>query len=239
MIFAIILIAAPAVPADFSLEVESGMVFNGYNDIQIPKESGTRFSLTDDFSVDEKIYFRFRGGWRINPKSEFKLLIAPLTLKAEGRSDREIVFEGETFQPDTELEGTYRFNSYRLTYRYYLASKEKIEFALGFSAKIRDAIIRLESAGQISEKTDLGFVPLLNFYLDYRPAKRWHLTLEGDALAGPQGRAEDVLLAVRYQFGNNLTAFSGYRILEGGADVDAVYNFTLLHYLALGVTVSF
>jgi hypothetical protein len=30
----------------------------------------------------------------------------------------------------------------------------------------------------------------------------------------------------------------GYRILEGGADNDEVYNFALFHYAAVGVTVT-
>ena len=60
-----------------------------------------------------------------------------------------------------------------------------------------------------------------------------------DALATPQGRAEDVLVAVQYQLQKNIDLKLGYRMLEGGADVDEVYNFALLHYLVLGVAISF
>jgi len=56
----------------------------------------------------------------------------------------------------------------------------------------------------------------------------------GDALAAPQGRAEDILVALRYRLSDKLSLKGGYRILEGGADNDEVYNFTLFNYLLVG-----
>jgi hypothetical protein len=32
---------------------------------------------------------------------------------------------------------------------------------------------------------------------------------------------------------------AGYRLLEGGADVDEVYNFALLHYISGGILITF
>ncbi len=65
--------------------------------------------------------------------------------------------------------------------------------------------------------------------------------LEGDALASPggQGRAEDVLLALFYRLNDRLSLKAGYRILEGGADVESVYNFTLLNYVIAGAEFRF
>ena len=96
----------------------------------------------------------------------------------------------------------------------------------------------MEGVGRAAEKTNTGFVPLVNFLAEWRPSKRLRFILEGDALAGPQGRAEDVLLALRYSLGERVGVKIGYRLLEGGADVDQVYNFTLINYAVLGVAVS-
>lgn len=60
--------------------------------------------------------------------------------------------------------------------------------------------------------------------------------LYGDALAAPQGRAKDVLLALQYKVNEKVTLKGGYRILEGGADNDEVYSFALFNYAVLGVT---
>ncbi len=61
--------------------------------------------------------------------------------------------------------------------------------------------------------------------------------LDGDALAAPQGRAEDVTAAPRIGFGDRVDARVGYRVLEGGSDVDEVYGFALFHYAVAGITV--
>lgn len=64
------------------------------------------------------------------------------------------------------------------------------------------------------------------------------LLLEADALAAPQGRAEDVLLAVQYQVVERVGVRVGYRLLEGGADNDEVFNFALINYILVGTTIE-
>lgn len=54
-----------------------------------------------------------------------------------------------------------------------------------------------------------------------------------------QGRAEDFLLAIEWKAKNNLSFKFGYRILEGGADVPEVYNFSLFNYISAGLIFTF
>jgi hypothetical protein len=110
---------------------------------------------------------------------------------------------------------------------------------LGLTAKIRDAEIVLSSPGLTSEKTNVGFVPIINFRLLWKIDDKFGLLLDGDALAAPQGRAEDVQLAATYTLSDNFRIRAGYRILEGGADNDEVYNFALFHYASVGVSYTF
>ena len=84
-------------------------------------------------------------------------------------------------------------------------------------------------------KNLFGFVPLINFRFLLKLNKQFSFLLTGDALAAPQGRAEDILAAVTYGATDNVKIKLGYRILEGGADNDKVYTFSLFHYAALGV----
>jgi len=44
---------------------------------------------------------------------------------------------------------------------------------------------RLGGGGRESEKTNVGFVPILNFLLEWRFSPAWRLLVEGDALAAP------------------------------------------------------
>jgi hypothetical protein len=151
----------------------------------------------------------------------------------------DIFFEGVLFPANTELVGTYKFNSYRLTYRYDIINKSRIVFGLGFTAKIRDAKIALTSSALASEKANVGFVPIINFRLLWKVDDKFGLLLDGDALAAPQGRAEDVLIAATYKLSGNFDIRAGYRILEGGADNDEVYNFALFHYASVGLSYTF
>jgi hypothetical protein len=218
----------------FSMDFETGVVSTGYNDVRIPGDQGTLFSLKDDLNSKTELFFRLRASFTIKSRHTLSLLYAPLETESKGNVPYDIFFEGVTFPANTELNGTYKFNSYRLTYRYEIVLKPKFEFGLGFTAKIRDASIALASSGLESEKVNVGFVPIINFRLLWKPYEKFGMLLEGDALAAPQGRAEDVLIAATYRLSDRIGLKAGYRILEGGADNDEVYNFALFNYASIG-----
>ena len=134
-------------------------------------------------------------------------------------------------------DGSYRFNSYRATYRYDIKKTERTRIGIGLTAKIRDAEVTIEGGGQTSTKTNVGFVPLINFRFLQILWGNISFLLEADALGAPQGRAEDVLAAFQMPISNRIHIRVGYRLLEGGADVDEVYTFTYLHYLTAGMTI--
>jgi hypothetical protein len=225
--------------SSWRFDFENGAAFNGYNDVGIPKSTGTRFSLTERFDVKPVYFFRLRLTWRIGGRHAVSALFAPLSFKASGRSDMPIRFNGTDFPLGAEVDALYRFNSYRLTYRYDLIDAGPWKVGIGFTAKIRDAAIRLDAGAIESGKTNVGFVPLLHFRVEHQFSSRIGALLEGDALAAKQGRAEDVLLALLYRLSQAVTLKAGYRIVEGGANVEEVYNFALIHYASLGILIDF
>jgi hypothetical protein len=227
------------VNAQANIDIESGSVFTGYNNVRIPGDAGTLFSLKTDLNAKPNIFIRLRAGYTIKSRHAISLLYAPLIVKSSGLTNRQIDFNGVTFPLNTALDASYKFNSYRITYRYDFIKRDKIEFGLGLTAKIRDAEIALSSEGLASAKKNVGFVPIINFRLNWKMNDKIGVLFEGDALAAPQGRAEDVLLAGTYKFSDQYLVRLGYRILEGGADNDEVYNFTLFHYASFGMTYTF
>jgi hypothetical protein len=224
--------------AQFFLDLETGIAGTGYSDVRIPGAGGTFFSLKDDLGGKPELFYRVRAGYTINNRHTLSLLYAPLELTYKGRPGFDILFQDVTFGAGTDLTGIYRFNSYRLTYRYDIVRREKLTFGVGFTAKIRDAKIALESAASSAKKTNVGFVPIINFRLDWQALERLGVLLDGDALAAPQGRAEDVLLAATYSLSDHVRIKIGYRMLEGGADNDVVYNFALINYGVVGLIVK-
>ncbi len=230
---------APSLKAQANIDLETGYAFTGYNAVRIPGDQGTLFSLKEDLIPKAELFYRIRLNYTIKSRHTLSLLYAPLETTSEGTVANDIFFEGVLFPANTELVGTYKFNSYRLTYRYTIVQKPRFEFGLGLTAKIRDAKIALSSPGLISEKTNVGFVPIINFRLLWKIDHKFGLLLDGDALAAPQGRAEDVMIAATYRFSDNFGIRAGYRLLEGGAENDEVLNFALFHYASVGLSYTF
>ena len=46
--------------ARWNLDLETGAVFSGYNDVRIPGDAGTQFSLSEELETDPAWFFRVR-----------------------------------------------------------------------------------------------------------------------------------------------------------------------------------
>ncbi len=228
-----------AVPA-FEIEMEGGMLWQTVNDVQIPNsDKGTRFSLVDLAGKGPYPAGRVYLTWNINERHGLRLLLAPFSVTEQIKPSEEISFEGEDFAGGAPLDATYKFNSWRLSYRYAFHRGERTTWRVGFTAKIRDAKIELSRPGTSSSKTDLGFVPLLHIAADMKLSPAWNIAADLDALAGGPGRAVDFSLKLGYRLNRRLFLSAGYRTLEGGADVDEVYNFAWLHYAVFSLTYKY
>ncbi len=221
------------------LDVEGGLVLGTpYNTIRIPNQGGTTFDLARGFSPEATLFYRIRPGITIGRRHTFTGLYAPLTVQYKGSFAQPVTFNGVLFPANQPITTRYTFNSYRLTYRYQLIDREKFELGVGFTGKIRDANVAVQDEDRATNFANVGFVPLVNFRLNYKPSDRLSLLLEGDALGAKQGRAEDIFVGASYGLSNNLRLKSGYRVVEGGANVGDVYNFTWINYASVGVVVG-
>jgi len=217
------------------LEVEAGAAWQDRNDVQIPNDgSGTRFALDRVTGTGPFFAPRVQFSTGLAPRHELRLVIAPLGIRESGSLDKAVNFQGQAFAVGG-IEATYRFDSYRATWRYTLREDLDWTWKAGVTAKIRHAEITLRQGAVTSTKSDTGFVPLLYLYGERRLDSRSRITFEGDGLAGGPGRAFD--LSARYvrDIGERVSAFAGLRILDGGADSSSVYNFARFHYLTVGL----
>ena len=221
--------------AQLQLDVEAGAARSGYNKVRIPGEGGTLIDLSESLESNATFFYRLRLSYTLNEAHTFSVLYAPLTLEYAGTFGQELAFLNTTFGADELLDVRYQFNSYRLTYRYNFPRTQHFRVGVGATAKIRDAVVEVNNV----EKTNVGFVPLINFRAEWLARERLSLILTGDALVAPQGRAEDILLAAEFYPNRVVTFRLGYRILEGGANNDEVYNFSLVHYGIGGATITF
>jgi hypothetical protein len=227
-------------PSRFVLELEAGPAWQSRNDVRIPNdESATRFSLDDLAGSGPVPAGRLYVLWNMNDRHGLRALLAPLSYTKTGTLTSTVNFAGATFQPGIPTDATYKFNSFRLGYRYNIHRGHDWRWWIGFTAKLRDAKIELAQGETAARKTDLGFVPLLHLAGEARLGERWSALLDVEGLAGGPGRAVDGSLKLRYDLGRACGLAVGYRTVEGGADVDAVYSFAWLHYATASVICRF
>ena len=223
----------------FYLEFEGGPVWQSYNDVRIPGDSGTEFSFKDLTGTGPYAAGRFSFGWNIRERHGLRLVAAPLRVTGTGTFDEPVSFAGKTFEADASTEGKYKFDTYRLTYRYQFLNKNDWRLRAGAALLLRDAEIELEQNGTKASDSNVGVVPLLSFAADWMFADRWAAMFDFEGLAGGPGRAFDVALKLQYDVNDSWYVSGGYRLLEGGADNDTVYNFAWFNFVFLSVGYRF
>ena len=214
----------------WNIGLEMGAVQQSYNDVQIPKNTGTRFSLSDIAGNDSQLFYRLELFYELTDKHQLRFLIAPLGYTKNSVLDKNINFDGETFTSGNNTEATYKFNSYRASYRYLFHNTDSWRWHIGGTLKIRDAEIALKQNGVSASNSNIGVVPLLNLYGEYAIKNKWRFIVDFDGLASPQGRALDLGLKINYKVDEKWHLGGGIRILEGGANNDKLYNFAQFNY---------
>jgi hypothetical protein len=224
----------------FRLELEVGPAWQSNNTVQIPNDStGTRYSLEELVGSGPWAAGRVYFSWSFKPRHSLRLLAAPLSYTETGVFDEPVNFAGASYEPGTPVNATYQFNSWRIGYRWRFKEGERWRLWAGFTAKVRDAKIELTQGETASRDTDVGFVPLLAFTADYRFSDRWHAVFDFEGLAGGPGRALDVSLKLAYDISDRWSVTAGYRTVEGGVDIDEVYNFAWFQYAVVSGVLRF
>ena len=232
-------LSAPRDAYAVTVDVEAGATWQSQNDVRIPGDTGTQFSMADLIGDGPYPIGRVTADWDINERHAVRAVIAPLEIDGTGELSQDTSFAGGNFSAGVPTKGTYKFSSYRLGYRYTFLHQEQWRLRVGGTLFVRDAKIELEQAGVSASDSDVGLVPLLNFSAEYFPARRWRLVAEFDGLAAPQGRAFDIALKGYYDLSDRWSLGLGYRTIEGGVDNDEVYNFAWFHSVVASIAFRF
>jgi hypothetical protein len=223
----------------WNIGIETGAVWQNRNDVQIPGDTGTRFSLTELVGKGPFGFLRLEMFYDMKPRHQLRFLIAPFRYTESGVFGNNVFFVDQTFAAGQATNATYQFNSYRVTYRYLFYQGSRWDWWIGATAKIRDAEIALQQGTVAARDTNVGLVPLLNLYGDYKLTDKWRFIVDFDGLIGPQGRALDLGLKIQYDITKQWYVGGGIRTLEGGADNDEVYNFGWFNYAVVSAGYQF
>ena len=233
MIFCIGTVSANEYP--WSVNIETGTVWQSRNDVRIPGDTGTHFSVDDIVGEGPFHFYRLESFMNLGEKKQLRFLIAPFRFSQSGVPDEDIFFVDQSFTAGENTKFTYKFNSYRVTYRYLYKDNSSWRLWLGGTAKIRDAEIAMQQGNVKAEDSNLGFVPLFHIFSDYQLNNKWRFIADFDGLIGPQGRAIDLGLKFHYDIDKQWYLGAGYRTLEGGVDNDNVFNFSWFNYALVSV----
>ena len=206
----------------------------GRNAVQVPNDAaGTRFDL--DALTGEGPYptARVELSAPLGERSEWRVLIAPLSLSESGVAGAPIRFQGARFASGP-IDARYQFNSWRATWRWRWIDRQDLSVKVGLTAKIRDASIRLRQGNVAASKDDTGFVPLLHATFERPLGSGWSLDGDIDALGGGPGYAVDAGLRLARALSPNWSVGASVRVLDGGADSDEVYAFA--RFTSVGLT---
>jgi hypothetical protein len=225
-------------PGRITFTVEGLNVWQQRNDVRIPPDTGTEFSLVDLAGSSPTPSVRVTATADLTEQQQVHFVYAPLRLSGRGTPAMPIAFAGTTFAP-APTEAVYKFSSYRATWSYRVYQGPTWTWRIGFTGFVRDARIALTQRDRTAEDTDVGVVPLGHVSADARLSARWSAGLALDGSAAPQGRAIDFAATLEYRPAPRWRVFGGYRTIEGGADVDAVYTFAWLNAVVSGVGVRF
>lgn len=219
----------------FVLDAELYAASQGRNVAQAPNDAtGTRFSIASLTGSGPYVAPRLQLAWPAGQRSEWRLLLAPLSVSDTGRATAPIRFQGSNFAGGP-IQARYQFNSWRATWRWRWIDREDLIVKVGFTGKIRDAGIRLRQGNLSAEKNNTGFVPLLHAAFERPLTDSWTFDGDIDALAGGPGYAIDAGLRLSRVVAPGWSVGASVRYLDGGADNDEVYAFARFTSVGLAV----
>lgn len=225
--------------AHFDFTVETGAYWQNRNDVQIPNDaSGDRFDFSN-FNSGPFFHHRFEALINVKGRHGIRVVYAPLSLSVDGGFDENTTFNNVTFNNTDKVTVDYQFNSYRLGYVYHWLNTSKHKLNLGLTLKVRDADIRVTQNNTSNNYYNFGLVPLLYFSYRYKFNDSFSFYTDADFAAASQGRAFDFAVKVRKKINDRYSFGLGYRVLEGGADNDEVFTFSLFHYALLDFSIRF
>lgn len=233
--------ATPALAQDrqaWRIELEAGVSLPSRNEVRVPGAGGTPFDLNALQGSPASPLLRATAEWDPFARHGFRAAYQYLRNEGTGLLPGPTNFAGQSFG-GASTEGRYRFDTWRLTYRYSVVQTDSFRLRLGVTGLIRDAEIRLSQGGRTARDADVGFVPLLHAAFDWRFAPGWTLLGEVDGLGASQGYAVDAGLRVARDLGTNWQASLGWRYLDGGVDNRDVRNFARFHSVTAGLAYRF
>lgn len=222
----------------WQVEIETGRVYSGYNEIQMPVETGTKFSIQKNFSSRTNYYYRLGLVYKLSDVSFLSMGYSPLSVQYSGAFSEDVSFNGEDYGSDIPTSISYDCHSYRLSYSHEIYGNESKMVSFGATARLVDwQMLVYNNAGDYSRKKQLEFVPQLNLTFQMMLIGNFSLYNKVDAMFASKSRFSDLLVALQYDLSERFSLRLGYRLLEGGENNTEEFKSQLFNHAAFGLKI--
>jgi hypothetical protein len=240
--FFFIVFSTGSLRAGFIIEAEIGNAFLGYDDVCAPRESGTAFSLQNDFHQNISPFIRLHIAWEVTKRHTFFGQAAPLRLDAFGAAPRPFSLlpppedtPGITFAQGEPVWIDMKMDTYRLGYLFTLVDIPKFIFKLGLSSRFRSGSIKARGVGKTMEVDNSNILPELCFSLNYFVGGGLGLFFESASCALlTSGYTHDLFAGIQYDINGRYFFRAGYRALFEKSEREALSAKTFVNLITLG-----
>ena len=188
---------------------------------------GSEIDLENDLGFDDIDRFRIDGYWRMTPRQKIRLMYFDTKRTVNRQIQEEIVFQGETYPVNTEIESTFETTVAELAYEFAFLRGDSYELNATIGIHNLKFELGLDALGQsasASRSADAnGPMPMLGvngiwkindkFYI--QALAQW-LSLEYDEY---EGRLSDVNASIVWQAFEHVGFGAGYNSFTTSLDV--------------------
>jgi hypothetical protein len=210
--------------------------------------TGTAYSA-EDLHQTSTLYRTWRMALeaRLGRRHGLILLYAPFEVTTRTTLSRDLDFRGTVFPSGSVVDHRYLFDGYRASYLFRLIDGERLQWDIGASVQIRNALVGLGAVdgSRYSQESDIGVVGAVKTRLRYTLPSRVWAGLEADALStfGLVGNTTGGIYDVALTLGipligqGDVNVYARLRLLGGGADVPRrdLYNWAHFGFALLGL----
>ena len=170
--------------------------------------------------------FRLDGLYRFNDRHSLGFSWYDIKFTGSRFLTQDIIWSGQTYSINTQVDSEIRFNVYKLNYQYSLFHNEKAELGASFGLHIMKffAGISASGIGQSNSESITAPLPVFGLYADYNFTPRFSAFYNYQFFFinyqdKVRGGLQDFLIGLEYRLFRNVSLGAAYNRFGLGADI--------------------
>jgi hypothetical protein len=223
---------------ELSISVGAGYVFQYYNKIAQPAETGSGIRL-DKYNTSLPVLYRLQINYALNTNKYLRLVVSPFNQMGSFTSNTRIVSEDVQFNSGEKVDTYFGFNALRFGFVNRTTEGRFKSFKMGITLVVRKWEVRLMSSAKESTNDNVLALPLLYLGYERKFNSRFGLNAEVDVLGFPFAYVLEGGAELDYQLSKNFKIAVQYRILSGAFNSNEIKNALTAQSIGLSSIIKF